>query len=254
MARLADPAVPGAQKVALIENGTAGEAAGLDRFAAALRDDGSLPLTFEARDLAWSQNGSGNVVATVTVTTANPQSGRFMYPMEFAPADGSWQLTRQTADQLLALDAPPPSTPAPPPCTTCPRPRRPRRRSHVDRLAGVRPAARRRAVAEAEAVGRASRDRRTRARASRCRPPRPGHRTCTGARASASAWCPPTAAHVGRRCSTPPNDWWRPDPKSNCCRCGADCGAATTSDLRRVGRLLAQRRSARPRRGPVCGR
>ncbi|WP_052428869.1 hypothetical protein [Mycolicibacterium rufum] len=116
MARLADPAVPGAQKVALIENGTAGEAAGLDRFAAALRDNGSLPLTFEARDLAWAQNGSGNVVATVTVTTADPRGGRFTYPMEFAPADGSWQLTRQTADQLLALDAPPPpSAPAPPP-------------------------------------------------------------------------------------------------------------------------------------------
>ncbi len=33
MARLADPAVPGTEKVTLIENGTAGEAAGLDRFA-----------------------------------------------------------------------------------------------------------------------------------------------------------------------------------------------------------------------------
>lgn len=120
MARLADPAVPGAQKVALIENGTAGEAAGLDRFAAALRDNGSLPLTFEARDLAWSQNG--NVVATVTVTTANPATGRFAYPMEFAPAGGSWQLTRQTADQLLALDAAPPSAPAPPPPAPTPTP------------------------------------------------------------------------------------------------------------------------------------
>ncbi len=120
MARLADPAVPGAQKVALIENGTAGEAAGLDRFAAALRDNGSLPLTFEARDLAWSQNGSGNVVATVTVTSANPQTGRFMYPMEFVPADGSWRLTRQTADQLLALDAPPPAPPPAPAPTPTP--------------------------------------------------------------------------------------------------------------------------------------
>nr|WP_172506268.1 hypothetical protein [Mycolicibacterium chubuense] len=118
MARLADPAVPGTEKVTLIENGTAGEAAGLDRFAAALRDNGSLPLSFEARDLAWSQNGSGNVVATVIVTTANPQSGRFTYPMEFAPADGSWQLTRQTADQLLALDAPPPPAPPPPAAPT----------------------------------------------------------------------------------------------------------------------------------------
>jgi hypothetical protein len=117
MSRLADPAIPGDQKVALIENGTAGEAAGLDRFASALRDNGSLPLTIEARDLAWSQTGTGNVVATVVITTANPQAGQFTFPMEFAPAAGSWQLTRQTADLLLTLDAASPSasSPAPPP-------------------------------------------------------------------------------------------------------------------------------------------
>ncbi len=103
MIRLSDPAVPGDQKVALIEGGTPDEAAGLDRFGIALRDNGSLPLSFEARDLAWSQADPGNVVATVLVRTANPQDGEFTYPMEFAPADGSWQLTRQTADLLLGL-------------------------------------------------------------------------------------------------------------------------------------------------------
>ena len=119
MSRLADPAVPGDQKVALIENGTPDEAAGLDRFGIALRDNGSLPLTFEAKDVAWSQSDPGNVVATVIVRTANPQSGAFTYPMVFAPAAGSWQLTRNTADLLLQLGggegSPPPAAKPPPP-------------------------------------------------------------------------------------------------------------------------------------------
>jgi hypothetical protein len=114
MARLSDPAVPGDEKIKLIERGTPGEAAGLDRFAVALRDNGSLPLTFEARDLAWSQSAPGNVVATVVIRTANPQGGEFTYPMEFAQTAGSWQLTRQTADLLLQL-GPTATTPVPPP-------------------------------------------------------------------------------------------------------------------------------------------
>ncbi|KMO79013.1 hypothetical protein [Mycolicibacterium obuense] len=117
LSRLSDPAVPGDQKISLIENGTPSEAAALDRFAAALRDNGALPLTFDARDLGWTQNGDGDVVATVTITLANPPGSQFTYPMQFAPEAGSWQLTRQTADQLLALDAPPaaPAAPSPPP-------------------------------------------------------------------------------------------------------------------------------------------
>jgi len=135
MSRLSDPALPGDQKVALIEDGTADEAAGLDRFGIALRDNGSLPLTFEARDLAWSQSEPGNVIATVLVRTANPQDGEFVYPMEFAPADGPWQLTRQSADLLLQLSReseappvvePPPAPPVvePPPAPPTPTPTR----------------------------------------------------------------------------------------------------------------------------------
>lgn len=115
MARLSDPAVPGNEKITLIERGTPAEAAGLDRFATALRDNGSLPLTFEARDLAWSQSAPGNVLATVVVRTAKP-GGEFTYPMEFAQTAGSWQLTRQTADQLLQL-GPEPGAPTPAPST-----------------------------------------------------------------------------------------------------------------------------------------
>lgn len=121
MSRLADPAIPGSQKVDLIEEGTADEAAGLDRFGVALRDNDSLPLTFEARDLAWSQANPGNVVATVVVRTANPAGGEFSYPMEFVPAAGSWQLSRQTADLLLQLDDGQNPPPAPPPPPTPPR-------------------------------------------------------------------------------------------------------------------------------------
>ncbi|KWX59620.1 hypothetical protein ASJ79_09505 [Mycobacterium sp. NAZ190054] len=104
LARLSDPAVPGDQKITLIENATPAEAQALERFAVALRDNGSLPLAFEARDLVWSQEDPGNVVATVAITPANPPGAQFTFPMEFAPSDGSWQLTRQTADLLLALD------------------------------------------------------------------------------------------------------------------------------------------------------
>lgn len=107
MARLADPAVPGNQKITLIEQGTPDEAPGLDRFAIALRDNAALPLTFEARDLAWSQAVPGNVVTTMVIKPANPQGGDFSYPMEFVLSDGSWQLTRQTADLLLQLDPAP---------------------------------------------------------------------------------------------------------------------------------------------------
>lgn len=107
MARLSDLAVPGDQKIKLIENAAPREAAGLDRFTAALRDNGSLPLTFEARDLAWSSSEPGNVVATVVITAAGPRGGQFAFPLEFAPSEGTWQLTRQTADLLLALDDPP---------------------------------------------------------------------------------------------------------------------------------------------------
>ena len=85
--RLSDPAVPGADKIGLVESATADDAAALDRFGQALADSGSMPLTFEATDLQWSEAEPGNVVATVTVTTANRQAGGdFTFPMEFIPS------------------------------------------------------------------------------------------------------------------------------------------------------------------------
>ncbi|RDH79321.1 hypothetical protein DVS77_07790 [Mycolicibacterium moriokaense] len=101
LARLSDPAVSGADKVALVELATADDAAALDKFAKALGDNGALPLTFEAVDLKWSETEPGNVVATVNVTTANKPPDTFSFPMEFTPVRDGWQLTRKTADLLL---------------------------------------------------------------------------------------------------------------------------------------------------------
>ena len=101
LARLSDPAVPGADKIDLVELATADDAAALDKFGKALADSGALPLTFAATDLKWSETETGNVVATVDVTTANKPPGKFSFPMEFTPVRDQWELTRKTADLLL---------------------------------------------------------------------------------------------------------------------------------------------------------
>lgn len=117
--RLADVSVPGADKVVLVEQGTADDAAALDKFGRALADNGFTPLTFEANDLAWSQTEPRNVVATVKVTAGGEKSARdFSFPMEFTPHGDGWQLTRHTADLLLVMgagaEASAPPAPTPP--------------------------------------------------------------------------------------------------------------------------------------------
>jgi hypothetical protein len=112
MSRLADPNVAGADKVGLVENGTPADAAALDRFAKALHDSGYAPLTFDARDLMWSRDKAGGVIANITIIASGPQAGTdSTFPMEFAPQQDSWQLTRQTADLLLQMS--PAATPTP---------------------------------------------------------------------------------------------------------------------------------------------
>jgi hypothetical protein len=115
MGRLADPAIPGTDKVGLVQSGTPADAAVLDRFAKALHDSGYAPLTFEARDLTWAQDQTGNVIANITINAANPQgTGRDLrFPMEFSPQGDTWQLTRQTADLLLQVGQQPTTTPTP---------------------------------------------------------------------------------------------------------------------------------------------
>nr|WP_231965725.1 MULTISPECIES: hypothetical protein [unclassified Mycobacterium] len=114
--RLADVNVPGGDKVVLVEQGTADDAAALDKFSRALADNGFSPLTFEATDLAWSPTEPNNVVATVKVTAGTDDERQFTFPMEFTPHGDGWQLTRHTADLLLVMGAG-----GPPPATTPPR-------------------------------------------------------------------------------------------------------------------------------------
>ena len=124
LTRLADPNVTGADKVNLVEGATPENAGSLDKFVNALRDNGYLPMTFAANDIAWSDKNPSHVVSTVTVNTAQPNNPKFTFPMEFAPFQGGWQLSRKTADMLLALSTsrptttpplPPPPEPVPPP-------------------------------------------------------------------------------------------------------------------------------------------
>jgi len=101
--RLADPELPGRDKIGLVEHATPDDIAALDGFGRALRDGGYLPVTFTAEDLAWSDAEPGVVVATVVAETAKPEAGRFTLPMAFVPHGDGWQLTRATADLLLEL-------------------------------------------------------------------------------------------------------------------------------------------------------
>lgn len=104
MYRLADPAVPGTDKLALVANTSAADAVALDRFAGAMRDGGFTPVTFTATDIRWADGRPRDVIASVSVTTTNPANpGQFSLPMEFAPAAGGWQLTRDTAEMLFAF-------------------------------------------------------------------------------------------------------------------------------------------------------
>ena len=113
--RLADTAVPGDAKVALVEGASSADAAKLDKFGKALQDSGYLPLGFTAENIAWAASAPGNVTSDVTVHSQNPtMTNGFTFPMEFKPApDGGWQLSRTTADILLTLNQNP-ATPTPP--------------------------------------------------------------------------------------------------------------------------------------------
>jgi hypothetical protein len=100
--RLADAGIPGPDKLALIETTTPADTAALDAFGTALRDGGLAPITISASDIRWSDPHRGHVLATITITGADPDdAGDFTLPMEFRPSAGGWQLTRETADMLL---------------------------------------------------------------------------------------------------------------------------------------------------------
>jgi hypothetical protein len=109
--RLADPAVPGLQKLNLVEGATPENGAVFDAFATALVNGGFAPVKFDVRDLAWSDRDPADVVANVNVSSPNPRGPRFAFPMEFKPYQGGWQLSARTADVLLAFQSAPAPTP-----------------------------------------------------------------------------------------------------------------------------------------------
>lgn len=112
--RLADPSVPGAAKLNLVEGATADNAAVLDQFATGLLNGGYAPMKFDARDLKWSDRDPANVVATVEVSSPTPGVAKFSFPMEFKPYQQGWQLSARTAEMLLAFSSAqvaPPATP-----------------------------------------------------------------------------------------------------------------------------------------------
>ncbi|MCX2930388.1 hypothetical protein ORI20_08880 [Mycobacterium sp. CVI_P3] len=116
--RLADPAVKGADKLQLVEAATPDDAAAIDKFGAALRDGGFTPLTFTATEIRWSDRRPNDALASVNVSTSNPANpGAFTFPMEFRQDKGAWQLSRETANMLLAFGnarvGPGPVSPAP---------------------------------------------------------------------------------------------------------------------------------------------
>lgn len=102
--RLADTAIPGADKLSLVGGAVPADATTLDAFGTALRDDGFAPITVTASDIRPSDVHPDRVLATITITAADPDDPReFAFPMEFQPGARGWQLTRETGDMLLAV-------------------------------------------------------------------------------------------------------------------------------------------------------
>lgn len=105
LSRLADPSVPGLQKVNLVEGASPENAGVFDQFANALINGGFAPTRFDVREVNWSDRDPADVVANVDVSSGNPKGPHFAFPMEFKPYQGGWQLAARTADVLLALRA-----------------------------------------------------------------------------------------------------------------------------------------------------
>ena len=124
--RLADTSIPAEQKVGLVQYATVDDQPVLTNFGEALKANGFV-ANVEVTDLAWSAQ-PGNVLANVTLSTADPAVRPFTYPMEFTPIHDAWQLTQRTADQLLPLAGTHRTQGI--------------KTARVDRLAGVRPASR----------------------------------------------------------------------------------------------------------------
>jgi hypothetical protein len=112
--RLADPVLPGTQKLNLVEGATPENAGVFDQFAGALVNGGYAPLKVDVRDIGWSDRDPADVVANVNFSSSNPRGPKFSFPMEFKPYQGGWQLSARTAEVLLAFQTASPTPPSTP--------------------------------------------------------------------------------------------------------------------------------------------
>jgi hypothetical protein len=112
--QLADPAVPGTQKLSLVEGATPENAGVLDQFANALLNGGYAPVKVDVRDIGWSDRDPADVVANINVSSPHRGGPRFSFPMEFKPCQAGWQLSARTAEVLLAFRTEPVTPPATP--------------------------------------------------------------------------------------------------------------------------------------------
>ncbi len=119
--RLADPNLPGAEKVTAVQGATPEQ---LDKFTKAIGDAGFSPLSFTVKDPKWSTENVGDVEAVVTINSPSPKMGGFAVPMSFSPEGQGWKLSKRTSDLLLKTgtslagtaaphEAPAPGAPAP---------------------------------------------------------------------------------------------------------------------------------------------
>ncbi len=119
--RLADPTLPGAEKVTAVQGATPEQ---LDKFTKAIGDAGFSPLSFTVKDPKWSTETAGDVEAVVTINSPSPKMGGFAVPMSFSPEGQGWKLSKRTSDLLLKTgtslagtaaphEAPPAAAPAP---------------------------------------------------------------------------------------------------------------------------------------------
>ncbi|EUA47532.1 putative lipoprotein lppK [Mycobacteroides abscessus 21] len=96
--RLADPNLPGAEKVTAVQGATPEQ---LDKFTKAIGDAGFSPLSFTVKDPKWSTETPGDVEAVVTINSPSPKMGGFAVPMSFSPEGEGWKLSKRTSDLLL---------------------------------------------------------------------------------------------------------------------------------------------------------
>lgn len=119
--RLADPNLPGAEKITAVQGATPEQ---LDKFTKAIGDAGFSPLSFTVKDPKWSTETQGDVEAVVTINSPSPKMGGFAVPMSFSPEGEGWKLSKRTSDLLLKTgtslagtatphEAPPAGAPAP---------------------------------------------------------------------------------------------------------------------------------------------